>query len=266
MIVIMLMALIQGCGGGDDPVQKAMTKVDKSTPNGTFMSMLQAVKNNDINAMMQTAMSPEEYTKAVADFEEQKSSPSEADKAQYAQMMGMLTGDGAEDKLMGMVSPQLAQLRTQMPMYLMMGKGMIAPSIQSSPDIPEDQKESLTKLANAFVDYASNTDLLSEEITRKAISTAVSTAKSLDMATLDDVQNMSYDQAMGKASIVMGGVKDIMEVYGISIDDMIDSVKITDVVENGDSASMQLAYEFFGESFNQNVKMKKVNGQWITDQ
>ena len=57
-----------------------------------------------------------------------------------------------------------------------------------------------------------------------------------------------------------------MGVYGISIDDMLESVKISDVVENGDSASMKLAYDFFGESFNQTIKMKKVDGQWLADQ
>jgi len=265
LIILMLLALLQACGG-DDPAAKAMAKVDKNSPNGAFLSMVQALKNNDVKALMQASLNEEDYNKAVAEFESKKSAPSEADKAQFAQTMGMLTGDGAVDKLMAMVSPQLEQARTQLPMMLMMGKGMVGPSIQSSPDIPEDQKENLTKVANAFFDFASETDLLSEEVTRKAITTAVDTAKSLNMNSLDDLQSMSFDQAMDKASIVMGGVKNVMSVYGISMDDMLDSVKVSDVVENGDSASMNIAYDFFGETFNQAVKMKKVNGQWVADQ
>lgn len=261
----MLVALLQACGSGD-PAEQAMKKVDTNSPNGAFLAMVQALKNNDVNAMMQSSMSPADYDKAVAEFEKAKSAPSESDKAQFAQTMGMLTGDGAVDKLMAMVSPQLEQARTQLPMLLMMGKGMVGPSIQSNPDIPDDQKESITKLANAFIDYASETDLVSEEITRKAITSAVNTAKSLDMNSLDELQNMSFDQAMGKASLVMGGVKDIMSVYGISVDDMLDSIKVSDVVETGDTASMKLAYEFFGESFDQTVKMKKENDKWVAAQ
>ncbi len=268
LIIVMLVALLQACGGGDDPAAKAVAKAkqDTSTPNGAFMSMIQAFKSNDVKALMQASLADEDYQKAIAEFETQKSKPSESEKAQFAQMMGMLTGDGSVDKLMAMAAPQLEQARTQLPMLLMMGKGMVGPSIQSSPDIPEDQKESLTKIANAFIDYASETDLLSEEITRKAITTAVDAAKSLNMTSLDEVQNMSFDQAMDKASLVMGGVKNVLSVYGISVDDMLNSVKVSDVVENGDSANMSLAYDFFGESYNQTVKMKKVNGQWVADQ
>lgn len=268
VIIIMLLALLQACGGSDDPTSKAKSfaKVDTNSPDGALMSMIQSFKNNDVKALMQASMSEEDYKKALAGFEAQKSTPSESDKAQFAQTMGMLTSDGAVEKLMAMAAPQLEQARTQLPMLLMMGKGMVGPSIQSNPDIPDDQKESLTKIANAFIDYASETDLLSEEVTRKAITAAVETAKSLDMNSLDDLQNMSFDQAMGKASMVMGGMKNVMSVYGISIDDMLDSVNVSDVEENGDSANMKIAYDFFGESFNQDVKMKKVNGQWVADQ
>lgn len=264
LIIIMLLAFLQACGG-DDPAEKAIAKLDTSSPNGAFMAMVQALKSNDVKALMQASMNAEDYQKAITEFDSKKSAPSESEKAQFTQTMGLLTGDGAVDKLMAMATPQLEQARTQLPMLLMMGKGMVGPSIQSSPDIPEDQKESLTKIANAFIDYASETDLLSEEITRKAITTAVDTAKSLNMVSLDEVQNMSFDQAMGKASIVMGGVKDVLSVYGISIDDMLSSIKVSDVVENGDTANMNLAYDFFGESFTQTVKMKKVNGQWVAD-
>jgi major membrane immunogen (membrane-anchored lipoprotein) len=268
-IIVMLMVLLQACGGSsDDPTSKAksLAKIDTSSPNGAFMSMIQSFKSNDIKALMQASMSDEDYQKAITEFDTQKSKPSEADKVQFAQTMEMLTNDGAVDKLMAMVSPQLEQARTQMPMLLMMGKGMVGPSIESSPDIPSDQKESLTKIANAFIDYASETDLLSEEITRKAITTAVDTAKSLNMNSLDELQGMSFDQAMDKASIAMGGVKNIMSVYGISIDDMLNSIEVSDVVEEGDTAKMNISYDLIGETFNQDVKMKKVNGQWVADQ
>jgi len=82
---------------------------------------------------------------------------------------------------------------------------------------------------------------------------------------LDELQNMSYDQAMEKAGIVMGGVKNMMGAYGISIDDLLGSIKVSDVVTNGDTANMKLAYEFLGESFKQDVKMVKKDGKWTAD-
>lgn len=266
LIFAMLVTLLQACGG-DDPgsMEKAVAKIDTNTPDGTIMAAIQSLKNNDIKSLMQASMSEAEYSKAVAEFENAKKSPSEADKAKFAQMMGMLTADGAEDQLMAMATPQLEQMRTQLPMLLMMGKGMISQSIESNADIPADQKETVTKVANAAMDFLSNNDILSEEVTRKALGAAIKTAKDLNMKSLDELQNMTYDQAMAKAGIVMGGVKNVMNAYGISVDDMLDSIDVSEVVTNGDTASMKLAYNFLGESFKQDVKMIKKDGKWTAD-
>lgn len=264
-LLTLTVAFLSACGGGTDSAAKSVAKMDTSSPDGTMMSVIQSLKNNDIKALMQASMSSEDFAKAVSEFDVAKLSPSESDKAQFAQMMGMLTADGAVDQLMAMAAPQLEQARTQLPMMLMMGKGMASQAIEASGDIPAGQKETMTKVAEALMDFVSDNDILSEEITRKAITAAVATAKSLDMSSLDDLQNMSFDDAMGKASIVMGGAKNILGAYGISLDDMLGSIKVSDVNTNGDNATMQMAYEFLGETFSQEVKMLKKDGQWIAD-
>lgn len=264
VLVAMTFALLQACGGSD-PTPGSVVKLDTSSPNGAFMSVVQSLKNNDIDALMQASMSQADYDKAVKEFETAKKTPSEADKAQFTQTMGMLTGPDAVDQLMAMAGPQLEQARAQLPMMLMMGKGMATQAIQSNTDIPDEQKESITKLANSLMDFVSKNDILSEEVTRKAISAAVQTAKDLNMSSLDELQNMSYQEAMAKASVVMGGAKNIFGAYGISLDDLLSSIEVSDVVENGDSANMQLAYEFLGETFTQTITMLKKDGKWVAD-
>ncbi len=264
----LIVALLQACGGGDSSsssASNAIAKLDTSTPDGSLMSVIESIKHNDIKSLMKASMSAEMYDKAVAEFENAKMSPSESDKAQFAQMMEKLTSDGAVDQLMAMATPQLEQARAQLPMLLMMGKGMASSAIQASPDIPADQKDTATKAVNAVMDFVSDNDILSEEVTRKAITAAVAAAKSLNMTSLDELQNMSFDDAMGKASLVMGGVKNVMGVYGISLDDVLNSIDVSDVQTNGDNATMKMAYEFLGETFSQDVKMVKKDGKWIAD-
>lgn len=269
IIIAALMALLQACGGDDTgpgSAAKAIAKLDTNTPDGAMLSVIQALKGNDIKSLMQVSMSKEDYERAVSEFEKVKLSPSESDKAQFQQMMGMLTNDGAVDQLMAMATPQLEQMRAQLPMMLMMGKGMASSAIESSTDIPAEQKENATKVINALMDFVSENDVLSEEVTRKAISAAVETAKSLNMASLDELQNMSFDDAMNKASLVMAGTKNIFNAYGISLDDVLGSIKVSDVADNGDTATMKVAYELFGESFASDVKMLKKDGKWSADQ
>ncbi len=263
----LIVALLQACGGdsSSSSASSALAKLDTSTPDGSLMSVVESIKHNDIKSLMKASMSTEMYDKAVAEFENAKMSPSESDKAQFAQMMGMLTSDGAVDQLMAMATPQLEQARAQLPMLLMMGKGMASSAIQASPDIPADQKDTATKAVNAVMDFVSDNDILSEEVTRKAISAAVATAKSLNMKSLDELQNMSFDDAMIKAGLVMGGVKNVMGAYGISLDDVLNSIDVSDVQTNGDNATMKMAYEFLGETFNQDVKMVKKDGKWVAE-
>jgi hypothetical protein len=267
LMLTILVVLLQACsdGSGSGSAKNALAKIDTDSPDGALMAVIQSIKHNDIKSLMQATMSKEEYNKAVSEFDTAKMSPSASDKAQFSQMMGMLTADGAEDQLMAMAGPKLEQMRTQLPMMLMMGKGMAAQAIQSSTDIPADQKETVTKAMNAVMDFVSENDILSEEVTRKAISAAVATAKNLDMQSLDDLQNMSFDQAMDKASLVLGGVKNVIGAYGISLDDVLGSIDVSDVQTNGDNATMKLAYKFLGESFNQNVKMVKKDGKWVAE-
>lgn len=268
VFLAIMIALLQACGGddtGSGSASNALAKIDTNSPDGAMMAVIQSFKHNDIKALLQASMSQEEFDEAVSEFEKAKASVSEADKAQFEQMMGMLTADGAEDQIMAMATPQLEQLRAQLPMLLMMGKGMASSTIQSSTDIPDNQKETATKAVNALLDFVEKNDILSEEVTRKAISAAVSTAKSLDMKTLDDLQNLSFDDAMGKASVVMGGFKNVLGAYGISFDELLNSIEVSDVNQSGDSASMKLAYEFLGQSFDQDVKMSKKEGKWVAE-
>ncbi len=264
-----MIALLQACGGDSNDAsgsaKNAIANLDTSKPDGAFLATIEAVKRNDINALMQSTMSKADYDKAVAEFEKAKTSYSEADKQKFAQTMGMLTADGAVDNLMAMATPQLEQMRAQLPMMLAMGKGMAAQAIQSSTDIPDNQKETTTKALNAAMEFLGENDVLSDDTTRKAIAAAVDAAKKLDMKSLDELQNMSFDQAMSKASVVLGGVKNVVAAYGISVDDMLSSIKVSDVTEAGDTANMKLAFEFLGETFSQDVKMTKKEGKWVAD-
>ena len=69
IMILMLVTLLQACGGSDDPVDRAMAKIDTDSPDGAMLSVVHALKNNDIKALMQASMSAADYEKAVTEFE-----------------------------------------------------------------------------------------------------------------------------------------------------------------------------------------------------
>lgn len=268
LLITTLIALLVACGGDDKgSAAKAIAKLDNNSPDGALMAVVEALKANDIKSLIKLNVKDDaDYNKMVSEFEKAKLNISDSDKAQFEDAMSRLTAAGAEDQIMAMAEPQLAQVRQQLPMMLMMGKGMMSQAIQASTDIPDGQKETTVNVLNAVLDFVGENDVLSEEVTRKAISAAINTAKSLDMTNLDSVKDMSFDDAVAKAGLVMGGTKNILNAYGISLDDMLNSIKLTDVETVGDSSTMKLAYEFLGQAITQDVKMENKDGKWVTVQ
>lgn len=272
LIALLLIATIGlvACGGDDEGANSAASEIaqlDTSSPDGAFMASIAAMKSNDLASLIKNSLSEEQYNELVTEFENNKSTSfSEADKAQFATTIGMLTGEGAEDQLYAMAAPQLEQARAMLPMMLMMGKDQIIQGIKTNPMLPEAQRDSAATVVGAAMDWAGENDILSEEKTKAAIAAVVSTARSLDMTSLDDVQNMSFDQALEKGSVVFGGVKDVLGAYGISMNDMLDSVEVETVDVQGDKATMNVKFDVFGEEVKQVMNMVKKDGVWVGEQ
>ena len=257
------------CGGDEPEVKSAaeeIAKMDTNTPEGALKASMVALKSNDLKSLFKQSMTDEQYNELATEFEKNKANGfSESDKAQFAQTMQMLTADGAEDQLMAMVGPQLEQARAMMPMMLAMGKDQMIMGIKNNPMVPEGQREASAEIAGAVVDWLGENDVLSEDITRKALREVINTAKALDMNSLDALQNMSFDQALDKGSVALGGLKNVLDVYGISMDDMVNSMDVSNVQVNGDTATMDVAFEIFGKEINQTMNMVKKGNKWISE-
>jgi len=83
------------------------------------MANLNAMKNNDLKALMLANMTPEEYERAKTEWTNKKTTFSDADKARFAATMQMLTSEGAEDQIMALVEPQLQQVQAMLPMMFL---------------------------------------------------------------------------------------------------------------------------------------------------
>lgn len=263
LMLILVMGLV-ACGGDKNSAEAEIASMDVNTPDGAFMASVAAMKSNDLKSLIKNSLSADQYNELVTEFENNKTGNfSEADKAQFAQTVTMLTSDGAEDTLYAMVEPQLEQARAMLPMMLMMGKDQVLQGIKENPMLPETQRDSAATVVGAAMDWMGENDILSEDKTKAAISALVETAKALNMTSLDDVQNMNFDQALDKGSIAFGGLKNVLGAYGISMDDMLSSVEVADVNVQGDTASMNVSFEVFGETVSQVMNMVKKDGVWI---
>ena len=81
-------------------------------------------------------------------------------------------------------------------------------------------------------------------------------------AKSDQVRALSFDQALVKGGEALAAGKEILGVYGISIDQWLDSVSAETLSEDGNHASVRVKFEVLGLSEEADLEMEYVDGHW----
>ncbi|SDD08304.1 hypothetical protein [Aquimonas voraii] len=255
------------CGGGDKGA--ADPAASTATPDAALKSATTALRQNDIGQFVKLVLPEARYNEVKAKYEAQKAeagTPDPAEAAEFAEMMGKLTAADAEAALMAELEPHLAQfeaeLAPQMPMMIGMGRGMAVQGIQQNAEMSEDQKRQATQVVDALGNWLSNVKLADRELAKQAVAKAVATARALDLKTLEQLQALSFDDALAKAGIAFGGLKDVLAVYGFDINAALDSAQIEVLNTEGDTARVKVGYTLLGAAISSEQDMVREAGRW----
>jgi hypothetical protein len=150
----------------------------------------------------------------------------------------------------------------QMPMMIGMGRGIAVQGIQQNAEMSEDQKRQATQLVDAMGNWLSGVKLGDRELAKQAIAKTVAAARKLELQTLEQVNALSFDQAMEKAGIAFGGLKDVLGVYGFDVNAALDSTQVEVLKSEGDAARVKLSYTLLGTAITSEQDMVRENGRW----
>jgi hypothetical protein len=268
-----LTALAAGCSPNNSSAPGAPVAVAApSTPDGAVSAAVSALRANNVGAFLDSALPAGELAKLKADWNKDvnKEPVTDSDRQQFTDTMAKLTAPGAEDKLYTEMEPQLkefdAKTAQQMPMMIAMGQGFAQSAIQQSKDLNDQQKQQTTALVEASAKWAQTVKFTDPTLVKGAIAAICKTARDLNLKTVDEARALSYDQAMQKAGIVVGGVKQVFAVYGLNMDKALDSVKVETVSTTGDTAKVKVTYSAFDQPFTTESDLVKVDGKWFGKQ
>jgi len=243
-----------------------------STPDAAVLASVKALRANNVAGLLENALPAAEVAKMKADWvaEINKDPVTEEDRRKFAEQMSKLTAPGADDKLFAELEPQLKQFEQQsaqqMPMMIAMGQGFIQSAIQQSKDLNDQQKQQTTALIDATAKWAQTAKFTDPALAKQAIGVICKTARDLNLKTVDEARALSYDQAMQKAGIVLGGLKQVFALYGLSMDKALDSVKVETVSTTGDAAKVKVTYTAFDQPFTTESDLVKVDSKWYSKQ
>ena len=274
-IVAALAAAGFGCNQQPNPAAPAAVSAataPATTPDGAVAASVKALRDNNIAALIDNALPAAEAVKLKADWNKDMTSEplTDEDRKQFAEQMATLTAPDAEAKMYAQIQPKLAefdkQAAQQMPMMIAMGQGFAKSAIAQNKDLSDAQKKQAQDLLDATAQWAQTTKFTDPTMVKAAIAEICKTARALNLKTADEARALSYEQAMQKAGIVLGGVKQVLGVYGLNVDKALDSVKVETVSTTGDAAKVKVSYTAFEQPFSTESDLVKVDGRWYGKQ
>ena len=237
-------------------------------PHEAILSAVQAFKNNDIRGLVMGSVGEEEFNKLASEWTEERENRlaeiTDEDRAEFAAQMGLLTADGAEETIMAMLSPQLVLFKEQATQFMPMIQGLGAMQIEQIEGATDEDSQKLNQVLQAFVDWAKNVDIASEELARQAVGVAAQTARDLDVATLDDLASLEFDDMVGKGEAVLIGAREILSIYGLSLDESLDSFQAETIANDGTTATVKSSFTIFGAPMDVETEYVLIDDKWLS--
>lgn len=261
-----LAAAIVGCGkqdAGETPVAP-----DAATPALAIEQSARLLRDNDIAGLFEHMLPADELAYTRAHWRDGRQAPDPEQREQFAQMMAQLTAPEAEQLLWQQVEPQLQryddQYRAQLPVFVEMGRGWLRAMLAESEDATEAEKQHAMEVVDALADWVRRTPFGDRDLMREAIAIVVATARGLDIQDLDQAQELDFDESMVKAGELWGAAKQVLALYGLSIDRMLDSIQPSVVSEVGDRAIVKVEYRLLDVPLEHEVPMERIDGRWYS--
>lgn len=245
-------------------LQPASALQPEMQPHATILAGVKAARSNDLPRLLGLTLTEAQIGELDRAWEKHRREPVDPEEeARFNAALAMLTAPGAEEAIMDMIRPKLDELRPQMAMFVGMITGMAQSSIEQNASLGAEEKDQARKIVAGMTRILQENDVASEESARKAVGILCETARRLKLSSLDEVQRLSFNQLLAKGGIAVGGIKQILEVYGLEVDGWLDSIRAETVSTDQSTAVVRVTHEVFGVTQSVDTEMVKVRGRWV---
>lgn len=243
-----------------------------STPEAAVQESVQLIKDGDFGGFWKHALPPADYTQMRADWSQlhlDQRPITAAQRARFTEAMQKLTAPNAETELYTELQPKLTQMQKQyqdqIPVLIGVGQAIASTGIAQSKTLTEAQKKQANDVLAAMLPWAQKASWFDQAKAKQAVGVVVATARQLDLKSPDELRTLDFDTAMKKYAEVFGGFKQLLAIYGLSIDDTLNSVKATTVNITHGHAHVQVSYTLLGKPLSTDTQMMLVNGRWYNE-
>lgn len=266
VIIVLAGLALAGCHKDQQPDLVAET----ATPQIAVQSAIEQLRAGDFDSLLKHVLSPADYKQLRSEWtrKEHRSlrGVSQAERQRFARNMQRFTQPDAKKKEFAKLAPLLAAWKVMrdktLPMVIGMFDTAAGTEITQSDSLTGEQKSQARGVLKAVTEWMRRTEWGNEAKAKKAIGIIVDTARALDVKTLEEASNLDYEQSMQRYATAWKGGKDLLAVYGLSVDRMLDSAKVETLTQKGDSATVQVEFTILGKPFTTSVDMMRKGKRW----
>lgn len=266
-----LLAVVALAACHDKDQQKQVELTGGATPEAAIQDEVKSIRAGDFAGFWKHALPAADYATLRADWPREHAGqpPSAEDRAQFEAKMKEFTEPGAEDKLYAQARPKLIQLQQQysdqLPVVLGIGQGIARTAIDQNHGMTAPQKKQANDVLDVIVPWAQQQAWFDQAKARQAIASLVASARKLDLKQAEQLQSMDFDTAMQKYSTGYLGIRDVLAIYGLSLDQTLDSVKVTTLENAYGYARVRIDYVLLGKSLSTESTLMQQDGRWYSE-
>jgi uncharacterized protein YaiI (UPF0178 family) len=267
LLPLLAALLLSACHGRNEAASPG-----GSTPEAALQASVDLLKAGDFSGLWKHALPPADYANLRADWARHQQDPrpiTAEDRARFDETMQRLTAPDAETRLYAELQPKLAsmqqQYKDQLPVLISVGEALVKSAVSQSKSLSDTQKTQADSVIAVLAPWAQQAPWFDQDRAKQAVGVAVATARKLDLKTPEQLRSMDFDAAMGKYSTGYVGLKQLLAIYGLSVDETLDSVRLTPVSSSHGHAVVKVDYTLLGKPLSTESKLVQQDGRWYSE-
>ncbi|RCS29557.1 hypothetical protein DEO45_10350 [Rhodanobacter denitrificans] len=268
VLLPLLAALLLGaCHGKDEAAQPG-----GSSPEAALRTSIDLFKAGDFQGLWKHALPPADYAAMRSDWSRQQLAPepvAAGDRARFDEMVRKLTEPDAENRLYAELQPKLAameqQYKDQLPVLVSIGEALVKNGLARNPTLSAAQKNQVTDVLDALLPWAQQTPWFDQARAKQAIRVAVATTRQLDLKSPEQLRTMDFDASMARYATAYGGLKQLLAIYGLSLDATLDSIRLGPVSGSNGRAVVRIDYTLLGKPLSTESTLVQEDGRWYSE-
>ena len=272
LLPLLVALALTACHGKEDP-----SKPGGNTPEAAVQASVELLKAGDFNGLWKHALPPADYATMRTDWGvlQKNSQPvTPEDRARFNQATQALTGPDAENKLYAELQPKLTtmeqQYKDQLPVLVSVGAALLKNGVTQNKTLTGEQKTQANAVLDVLTPWAQQTPWFDQAKAKQAVGVAVATARKLDLKTPEQLRAMDFDTTMTKYSLGFAGARQLLGIYGLSVDDTLNSIKVTPIertpLESSTGhARVKIDYTLLGKPLSTESKLVQQDGRWYSE-